>query len=122
MNSRVIKTVGAELRYIEGRGIYIPAIDKVLAMKDSYEGKAVTFDKAGKAPSIEEWRTILLYREEINRLLIENGGEPLEQGIYWSRTPDIETRGCAWYVYLDNGGTSDGSRYDLIYVRAVSAL
>ena len=76
MNSRVIKTVGAELRYIEGRGIYIPAIDKVLAMKDSYEGKAVTFDKAGKAPSIEEWRTILLYREEINRLLIENGGEP----------------------------------------------
>ena len=120
--ANVIKAVGAELRYIEGRGIYIPAIDKVLAMKDSYEGKVVTFDKAGKAPSIEEWRTILPYREEINRLLIENGGEPLEEGVYWSRTPDIERHGCAWGVGLGGGSALNYYRLSDGCVRAVSAL
>lgn len=89
-------------RYIEGRGIFIPIINKVLDMKDSYD-KAFTWEEAielarqyaEELPSKKDYLIIAYFIEEINQLLIDNGGVPFCNN-YWSSSEYNE--GSAWYM------------------------
>ena len=103
-------------RYVEGKGIYVPIIGKYLAMRDCFGGEEVTWDEAVKegAPTRDEWYIILYYKDKINRLLRENGGELLV-GEYWTSTEHPE--GLGWYVTA-GGYTNYGDKGGELYVRA----
>ena len=76
------------LLFIKDCGILIRPLQKVLAPTDSFNGEPVDFDVASRVslPSEDEWRVIKELREEINQMLSANGGEPLGNQDYWSRT------------------------------------
>jgi len=109
-------------RYIEGKGIFIPVINKVLAMKDSYNGKCVTWEEAVKAGAFskEDAYIIMYFKDEINRLLKKNGGEPLDDDWYWTSTQ--YSAAYAWYLLTFNGNMTTTSKPNYNRVRAVSAL
>lgn len=108
---------GEHPRYVEGKGIYVPIIGKYLAMKDSFGGEEVNRDEAVKegAPTRDEWYIILFFKDEINRLLRENGGEELDKW-YWTSTERSE--GIAWIVNASNGSVINTCKYFQNSVRA----
>ena len=91
--------------YIEGRGIYVPIINKVLAVENSCEGRKVPFEVAvsKSVPTVREWLIILFFKGEINIILRELGKEPLRSGWYWSSSTDRNESGSAWNVNLEDG-------------------
>ena len=107
--------------YIENNGIFIPIINKVLAMKDSYE-KPVIFSKAEKIPTLKEWYIILHFKDEINSLLVNNGGEKLKRDSYWSCDicDNMETH--AFGVFIRDGITFDDWRVNNYYARSIFNL
>ena len=104
------------------RGIGVPIINKVVALKDAYDGKEVEWEKAVKAgaPTRDDWYIILYFKKEINRLLDENGGDPIRDDYYWSST-EYNT-GNAWYVYFLSGLVTYTYKYGSGVVRPVAAL
>jgi len=118
------KTGPADLkpRYVEGKGIYVPVVGKYLAMEDSFDGEEVTWYKAKEAginaPTRDEWYIILFFKDEINRLLRENGGEELNKW-YWTSTEYSEVN--AWAVYASNGNVYLNTKYNQNSVRAWAA-
>ncbi len=107
-------------RYVEGKGIYVPVVGKYLAMQDSFNGAEVNWYNAVKegAPSRDEWYIILFFKDEINRLLRENGGEELDKW-YWSSTEYSEYN--AWYVSASNGYVHSNTKNNQSSVRAWAA-
>lgn len=106
-------------RYIEGKGIYVPIIDIVLNMKD--EPKEMTWDEAKDLSlSKQQWFIILYFRDEINALLKEHGGQELE-GWYWTSTQ--YSQNYAWNVYSGSPYcyTNFNTKYYSFSVRAFSA-
>lgn len=71
---------------------------------------------------------LLLLNDEVrdavnNQIARERKGKLFPKGeylYYWSSTEYMKW--CAWLVCMDGGGATLGSRYDLDYVRAVSAF
>ena len=116
------QTAPADLkpRYVEGKGIYVPVVGKYLAMQDSFNGAEVNWDNAVKegAPSRDEWYIILFFKDEINRLLRENGGEELDNW-YWTSTEYSEY--YAWSVNASNGFVYTVSKLGQGSVRAWAA-
>ena len=104
------------------RGIGVPIINKVVALKDAYDGKEVNWDKAVEAgaPTRDDWYIILYFKKEINRLLKENGGEPIKDDYYWSST-EYNTL-SAWCVYFYSGVVYSSGKYYGFVVRPVAAL
>lgn len=108
--------------FIEGQGVFVPVINKIIAMKDLYDGRDVPWSKAkGKTATRDEWYIILYWRDEINKLLEEHGGEPLK-GWYWTDTEYQCNATSAWIVNLYTGFVSYGAKTDGNQVRLVSAL
>ncbi len=107
-------------RYVEGRGIYVPVVGKYLAMQDSFNGAEVNWDNAVKegAPSRDEWYIILFFKDEINRLLRENGGEELDKW-YWTSTEYSEP--FAWNVGASDGNVTHNNKNSQTSVRAWAA-
>ena len=107
-------------RYVEGKGIYVPVVGKYLAMQDSFNGAEVNWHNAVKegAPSRDEWYIILFFKDEINRLLRENGGEELEKW-YWTSTEYSESN--AWSVNASNGNVNSYNKNSQSSVRAWAA-
>ena len=104
------------------RGIGVPIINKVVALKDAYDGKEVNWDKAVEAgaPTKDDWYIILYFKKEINRLLKENGGEPIKDDYYWSSTEYNTT--YAWSVYFSSGYVGSTGKFYGFVVRPVAAL
>lgn len=105
------------------RGIGVPIINKVVALKDAYDGKEVNWDKAVEAgaPTKDDWYIILYFKKEINRLLKENGGEPIKDDYYWSSTEYSTT--YAWHAHFSSGYVNTYYKYSTFYVvRPVAAL
>lgn len=104
------------------RGIGVPIINKVVSLKDAYDGKEVNWDKAVEAgtPTKDDWYIILYFKKEINRLLKENGGEPIKGDYYWSST-EYGTH-TAWIVYFNSGIVINTGKYGGFVVRPVEAL
>jgi len=108
--------------FIEGRGVLVPVINKVIAMKDEYNGKDVPWSKAkGRTATRDEWYIILYWKDEINQLLEEHGGDPLE-GWYWTDTEHQSNSTYAWYVGLNNGSVNSSAKTTGAQVRLVSAF
>ena len=111
-----------EPRYIEGRGVYVPVIEKVVAMQDLEGGKNLPWSKAkGVAASKEDWYVILYWKEKINALLLEHGGMPIE-GWQWTSTESQYNAPYAWTVYLTTGLVGAYNKTTTGRVRPVSAL
>ena len=71
-------------------------LDFVLALHDEFDGEDVTYEKAEKCSLPDEMMARLygIHRKEINRLMEEAGGEPLEDW-YWTKTPASEVFGAS---------------------------
>lgn len=108
---------GEHPRYVEGKGIYVPIIGKYLAMKDIFDGEEVNWDNAVRVavPSRDEWYIILFFKDEINRLLRENGGEELDKW-YWTSTENSEK--VARVVNASNGNVGIDYKGNQYSVRA----
>ena len=108
--------------YIKGRGVYVPVIEKVIAMQDLEGGKDLPWSKAkGVAASQEDWYVILYWKEKINALLLEHGGKPIE-GWHWTGTKSQYNATNAWLVNMYSGGVTTYNKTTTYRVRPVSAL
>jgi hypothetical protein len=112
--------------WVEGRGVYIPIIGKVLG-KEELAPDGMTWKEAlaaakrvkGTIPTKDEWYIILYFRDEINALMKEHGARELH-GYYWSSSEGSQT--FAWNVLFSSGFVYGGDKYSTFYVRAVSAF
>lgn len=60
-------------------------------------------------PSVAQLHLILLNINEVNKALVEAGGEPMKDDWYWSSTESSSY--YAWFVYFGSGGTYGYSKY-----------
>lgn len=70
-------------------------------------------------PSVAQLHLILLNLNEINKALVEAGGEPMKDSWYWSSTE--YGSGGAWYVDFNDGYTYGHVKYGNIVVRPAVA-
>lgn len=114
--------------YIEGKGIFIPIINKVLDLEDMNDGDEMEWNDAIEAaknngkelPTIDDWHIIWFFRKEIQSLLEEHG-KPLQEDYYWSSTE--YSASTAWLVNFGSGNFYDSfNKYYSIVVRAVAAF
>lgn len=70
-------------------------------------------------PSVAQLHLILLNINEINKALVEAGGDPMKEDWHWSSTEYSCTH--AWGVYFSNGITNNGDKYSYIVVRPAVA-
>lgn len=70
-------------------------------------------------PSVAQLHLILLNINEINKALVEAGGDPMKEDWYWSSTEGSSY--YAWYVYFSFGGTSNYYKSFSIVVRPAVA-
>ena len=103
-------------------------LDFVLALHDEFDGEDVTYEKAEKCSLPDEMMARLygIHRKEINRLMEEAGGEPLEDW-YWTKTPASEVFGARivhiqLFFYGASGGLGSGTRVNNYRVRVALAL
>lgn len=115
-----ISNNNAEPVFIEGRGVYVPIIGKVIAMND-LDGKKKWDAADGVAASKHEWYAILFWLAQINALLKEHGGMPIE-GRQWTSTESQYNATNAWYVYMNIGSVYTNNKTYSLRVRPVSAL
>lgn len=92
--------------------------DFFIAAKDYEEEGEIYFSwkKAVEIGTFSKKQAYLIaaYKEEINKLLEEIGGDPLASG-YWSSTEG--SSGNAWYVYFGSGYVIADSKYNSYVVR-----
>lgn len=104
-------------------------MDFVLALHDEFDGEDVTYEQAEKYSLPDEMMARLygIHRKEINRLMEEAGGEPLEDW-YWTKTPAKEVFGAAsvndQLIFIGTYGllNSDYHRVHSYRVRVAPAL
>lgn len=82
----------------EPDGILVQSLDEafVIALHDEFNGERVDYEKASTVslPSLKQARLYGVYLKEINDLLDEVGGDRLEDGWYWTKTPAEELFGA----------------------------
>lgn len=109
----------------ERKAVFIPIINKYLDAKHSE--KEMTWDeamayakKAGKElPSQHEMFAILFFKDEINAILEEHGGDLLTE---WAWASSEYSAYGAWVVTFNNGYVLNSSKYLNNSVRAVAAI
>ena len=70
-------------------------------------------------PSVVQLHLILLNINEVNKALVEAGGDPMKEGWYWSSTESSSTG--AWYVHFGRGNTYGSGKYTNVVVRPAVA-
>ena len=70
-------------------------------------------------PSVAQLHLILLNINEINKALVEAGGDPMKEDWYWSSTE--YSSNSAWFVLFDYGGTNGNGKYGSYVVRPAVA-
>ena len=106
-------------------GILIQTLDQsfILDLHDAEGGKQMNWMdamKKYKMPTIQQWLLVMVYKDEVNKCLVEAGGDELKTDDgYWSSSEF--NSGYAWGVNF--GGAYSGSSYKNYssYVRAVAA-
>lgn len=94
--------------WIEGRGVFVPVINKVVSTNDLPE--ELNWNDAMKATdghmgSKRDWAFIYAWKQEINALLEQHGAEKIRDDWYWTETEPSAT--YAWHLNF-----SDGHQYD----------
>lgn len=121
---KVMVNMGAELKWIDGKGVFVPVINKVVSTKDLpeemnwYDAMKATDGQMGTK---RDWAFIYAWKKEINELLEQHGAEPIRDDWYWTETE--YSASYAWYLYFSNGnqyGTNKSA--DRRRVRPVSAF
>ena len=109
-NSFILEAEGKKLRvsYAEHRGNH----------KSSMQ---FCKENGGGDETVENWRLIAKYRDDINKELAALGKDLIE-GWYWTTEPSWRYDNCAFVVGTYYGDVDDEDRYDVINARAVSAL
>jgi len=100
--------------------------DKVMQRGDSDQYPAFVWCREKGAdwylPAVDELIAIYNNKSAINSTLAEYNAKQIA-GYYWSSTEDgAFPEFCAWGVYMYDGSTYDGGKYNFNYVRAVSAF
>ena len=108
----------------EREGVVIPALRKVLFAKclgemPWKEAMDAAEKAGGKMPDRKEAKYLAYLIDDINRILKEHGGDPLE-GWNWTSLENSATG--AWSVYFSSGYLYGSSKYGSNYVRALAAL
>ncbi len=108
----------------ERKGVAIPLIGKVLHAKcigeADWEGAKKLANKAGgELFSKKEGYILAYYKDEINELLEEHGGDKLEG---WTWCSSEESALSAWNINFYHGYVNNVPKINIAYVRAVSAL
>ena len=109
----------------ERQAVFIPIINKYLDAKHSE--KEMTWDeamayakKAGKElPSQHEMFAILFFKDKINEILEEHGGDLLTE---WAWASTEYSANIAWVVNFVDGYVLTTIKYFSYYVRAVAAI
>ena len=70
-------------------------------------------------PSVAQLHLILLNINEVNKALVEDGGDPMKEDWYWSSTENSSHN--AWYVSFGNGFTTYNGKYHNFVVRPAVA-
>ena len=66
-------------------------------------------------PSVAQLHLILLNINEVNKALVEAGGDPMKEGWYWSSTENSSS--IAWYVNFNDGHTNGYNKSNYFVVR-----
>lgn len=110
----------------EDGGVVIPTIMKVIPLhrpKDYDVTWKAAMDIAKESdmtlPTVEELQHIKLWKDHINTLLAEHGGDQLH-GHFWTCTE--YSQNVAWGVYFSSGYTGYGSKYYTGYCRPLAAF
>ena len=109
----------------ERKAVFIPIINKYLDAKHSEKemtwGEAMAYaKKAGKElPSQHEMFAILFFKDEINAILEEHGGDLLTE---WAWASTEYSALYAWYVFFNIGTVPLTNKSDPYCVRAVAAI
>lgn len=101
---KVMVNMGAELKWIDGKGVFVPVINKVVSTKDLPE--EMNWHDAMKATDGQmgtkrDWAFIYAWKKEINDLLEQHGAEPIRDDWYWTETEYSAT--YAWRLNFNNG-------------------
>lgn len=83
-------------------------------MRDSFNPD-INLGENEYIPSVAQLHLILLNINEVNKALVEAGGEPMKDDWYWSST-EVSSYN-AWYVSFGNGFTTYGYKYHSYVVR-----
>jgi hypothetical protein len=109
-NSFILEVEGKKLRvsYAEHYGTH---------------GSSMQFCKenGGGDETVENWRLIAKYRDDINKELAALGKDLIE-GWYWTTEPSWRYDDCAFVVPTDDGYVNNADRHSNYNARAVSAL
>lgn len=106
-------------------GILIQTLDQsfILDLYDAEGGKQMNWRDAMKnykMPTIRQWLLVMVYKDEVNKCLVEAGGEELKtDDFYWSSTE--YSANYAWYGNFGGTGSYTSSKSNSFYVRAVAA-
>ncbi len=114
----------------ERNGVYVPLLNITLQPKNlrTPEGRqALTWDEAielaaesgGRLLTKDEGHLILWMKDDINSILVEHGGDPLE-GYTWLSTED--GKNWAWSVNFSSGYCVSYNKYSYFVSRAVVAF
>lgn len=101
---KVMVNMGAELKWIDGKGVFVPVINKVVSTKDLpeemnwYDAMKATDGQMGTK---RDWAFIYAWKKEINELLEQHGAEPIRDDWYWTETENSATG--AWSLNFGNG-------------------
>jgi len=106
-------------------GILIQTLDQsfILDLHDAEGGKQMNWRdamKKYKMPTIQQWLLVMVYKDEVNKCLVEAGGDELKTDDgYWSSSE--YNSDIAWYVGFTSFGSDNISKNSSNYVRAVAA-
>lgn len=121
---KVMVNMGAELKWIDGKGVFVPVINKVVSTKDLPE--EMNWHDAMKATDGQmgtkrDWAFIYAWKKEINDLLEQHGAEPIRDDWYWTETEYSAAYAWGLNFYYGNQSSINKST-NRIRVRPVSAF
>lgn len=106
-------------------GILIQTLDQsfILDLHDAEGGKQMNWRdamKKYKMPTIQQWLLVMVYKDEVNKCLVEAGGDELKTDDgYWSSSE--YSSAYAWLVFFSSFGSYSTGKNGSGYVRAVAA-
>ena len=108
------------------RAVFIPVVEKFLDADPLFDGKMnwqqallAAKERSRSLPSRRDALAILLYKDEIDRLLRSHGGTPLSTGTWW--TSSVIDRGDHALV-LSESGLSSVNTEDRHHSRTLTAI
>lgn len=106
-------------------GILIQTLDQsfILDLHDAEGGKQMNWRdamKKYKMPTIQQWLLVMVYKDEVNKCLVEAGGDELKTDDgYWSSSECYSY--IAWFVGFSGFYSFNTGKSNSYYVRAVAA-